>query len=776
MSGLSIGGLASGIDSSSVIDGLVRFSQQRIDVLQARADNASTRKEAFNEVETRLITLQSTSRQLERFHNGVFRSRIATSTDDSIISVAAGAGATPGVHTLKVNSLARAHQIASQGFQDTDSEITQGTFQISTGDSTATITIDSTNNTLLGLAQAINNSDAEVTATIINDGSGADTHPYRLLLAAENSGTENAITITNSLAAANGDAIRPEFGSNYIGDAVNDSAFTGTATVTSNSGAGSYTGSANDTYTFSVTGSDGTNTIGTDNITIQYSDGSGEITGSFTLNATYVNGSSVSIAEGIELKFNTGETLNVNDTFTVDGFVPTVQAAVDAEIQVGSGAGAITVNNSSNLVTGFIPGVTLSLNSADASKEVTVTVENDISAAREAILGFVEDFNDFRDFINANANFNVETGEAGLFFGDRSIQGLVQTVRSTLTAVSGTLPDAINRLGAIGIKMRSGQLTVDEAVLDDYLNGRVEGVGFEDVQQLFGLHGENSNPNIRFIIASNDTQEAEVSVDITQGAERASITATNDLAASTVITAGSNDEFTIDINGTTSNTITLTAGTYTQQQLAQELQTRINADSVRQVSVVVDNNKLEITTSAYGSSSSVSTLSGNANSSLGFTGSETTGTGQDVAGSFFVDGVEETATGSGQILTGSDGNANTDGLRVIASLTSSQVQAGVDGTIDVTRGVASQLKVLLDQFFDPESGRLESIETRIESEIEQRQADIDRATDLLNKRKLALERQFAEMESAISQANTTSTTLSSQFASLLQSGRNNNNS
>src|SRR5439155_3685068 len=137
--------------------------------------------------------------------NGPFDARTVTSSNQDLLTAAGSSSAAPGVYTLQVNSLARAEQLASQGFDSANSTITQGTIQLHVGTgAAATITIDSTNNTLQGLANAINNANAGVTATVLNDGSGNGNQAYRLLLTAKQSGANNSISITNNLAADGG--------------------------------------------------------------------------------------------------------------------------------------------------------------------------------------------------------------------------------------------------------------------------------------------------------------------------------------------------------------------------------------------------------------------------------------------------------------------------------------------------------------------------------------------------------------------------------------------
>jgi flagellar hook-associated protein 2 len=80
----------------------------------------------------------------------------------------------PGTYTLTVNGVARASEISSQGFATRSAAITQGTVQIGTvSGASATITIDGTNDTLQGLANAINQAGVGVTAGVVSDGSGS---------------------------------------------------------------------------------------------------------------------------------------------------------------------------------------------------------------------------------------------------------------------------------------------------------------------------------------------------------------------------------------------------------------------------------------------------------------------------------------------------------------------------------------------------------------------------------------------------------------------------
>ena len=655
---LNFTGLVSGLDTDSIITQLVRFNQRRIDTLRVRELEAELDLTLFTEIENRVRNLDTVNTQLAASVNSVFDAKTVTTSDDTIVTAAAGTGAVTSTQTFFVNSIARANQVASQGFASQNTTITQDAFDISAGGATATITIDATNNTLQGLAQAINAAGAGVRAAIIDDGSATD--PFRLLLTSENTGTSSAITVTGNATGVNFDFANP------------------------------------------------------------------------------------------------------------------VQAATNSQVQLGSGAGAIVVNNQTNIVQGLIPGVTLNLLSADATKEITLTIADDATGGRTAILDFVEDFNDLMQFIDEQSALDPVTDEFGPLNGNTSAISIQDSIRQTVLSISANLPSSINRLSVLGITVNSqGRLDVNTTTLDSILSGQSEDVTFSDLRRLFGFTGESTNAGVQFLLGSSDTREGTVQVDLTQAAERATITATNTLAANATIDA-TNNQLTITVDGQVSATITLTQGSFTRQQLADELETRINGDTTlgsRNVAVTLSSDQLVITSDVFGFASEVAIGTGTAVTALGFAGTESD-RGQDVVGKFIVDGVTENAVGSGQVLVGDSGNTNTSGLRVLVTLGNAQINPGtVEAEITVARGVSSRLDLLLDQFLDPFTGRLNSINDAIEAEIDDAQEAIADETEALEERQAALLRQFAQLERIIGQTQSQSNLITAQLTPLLNRRR-----
>ena len=206
--GLTFGGLATGINTDTLIAGLTKLNQQLIDTLKARQADVVSKQTTFAALQGKLFDLQAKTAGLARAAGGAFDGRTATPSDPAVVSAAAGTAAAPGTYTFTVTALAQAHQVASAGFADPHAQVKEGTLTLKVGSGAATtITVDGRNNTLQGLADSINAAGGEVRASVLNDGSGGT--PYRLVLTATKTGAANTIAVTNNLAAGAGAAINP---------------------------------------------------------------------------------------------------------------------------------------------------------------------------------------------------------------------------------------------------------------------------------------------------------------------------------------------------------------------------------------------------------------------------------------------------------------------------------------------------------------------------------------------------------------------------------------
>jgi flagellar hook-associated protein 2 len=640
-SGVSFQGLASGLNTDQIVQAMLAPQQQEITSLQNQQSGITQRETLYSTIQADLTALQSAVNALYGTTNNVFDGLTANSSASSIATASASNGAAPGNYTFTVNSLAQAQENASQGFTSASSTITQGTLGIQVGNGAVnTITIDSSNDTLQGLANAINKANAGVTASIINNGNSAG---YQLLLTANNTGTANAFTITNNLAASGGGAIQP--------------------------------------------------------------------------------------------------------TFT-----DTVQAASDASISIGSGSGALTVTSSTNQIENAFQGVTLNLVSANPSQPVTISVANNTQAQSTAINNFVRAYNTVIGFINQNDTYDAQTKQGGPLLGDFAATSLLNSLGQKVTTAVPGVNSLANNLSEVGITVNAdGTLAVNSDTLNQALSGKLSGVSASDIRNLFGQSGTSTNPSIQFVYAPIAFHTSQpVGVQITQAAIQGSITGSNTLPSSTNIQTGTNDTLTLTVNGKTSGNITLAAGSYSPQQLVQAVQSAINADSALSGTPVTAslnaNNDLVLTSNNFGSGSSVVVGSGDALSSLGLTSGQS-GTGTDVAGSFVVNGKSESATGSGQTLTGDSTNATTAGLVVTSTLTPSQITGTPEGSVTISQGIASQLGNALNSMLDPVTGQLTALQQSLQTQYTSIGQNITQLQQSMQLQQSQLLEEFVQMES-----------------------------
>ncbi len=197
-------GLASGIPTDEIIAKIMAYRQRPVELLKGQRDALSEKLTAWQNVNARLLAVRLSASQLASA--SAFQTLAAASSNPDALTATASTGAPAGTYTLKVLSVARAHQLGSdQRFADTT------TTSIGTGAITITNTatgaatyvyIPEGAGHLEAVRDAINASGADVFASIVNDGSGSN--PYRLLITSKTTGTAGAIQIETSLSGGTG--------------------------------------------------------------------------------------------------------------------------------------------------------------------------------------------------------------------------------------------------------------------------------------------------------------------------------------------------------------------------------------------------------------------------------------------------------------------------------------------------------------------------------------------------------------------------------------------
>ena len=219
---LTAAGVGSGLDVKGMVSQLMTVEQRPMTLLATKEASYQFKLSSLGSVQGSLSALQTTAQSLKTAGSAAYSTSVSDST---VLSATADSTAASGNYALQVTKLAQVQKLvsAAPGLADTSSTVGLGsatsiTITLGTTSGTpvdgqyasagfvadpartpVTLSIDSSNNTLAGIRDAINAANAGVTASIINDGSSA---PYRLALTSNSSGAVSSMQLTVSGEAA----------------------------------------------------------------------------------------------------------------------------------------------------------------------------------------------------------------------------------------------------------------------------------------------------------------------------------------------------------------------------------------------------------------------------------------------------------------------------------------------------------------------------------------------------------------------------------------------
>jgi flagellar hook-associated protein 2 len=190
-----------------VLTNAVDQASEPLEEMQSDVTTLTGQQSALTSLES---TFQSLSTALQSIGSASTGSPSASVSDSSVVSATTTSSALAGTYSIEVDSLGANSTAVSQAGSP---PVTDPTTQNISSSPTFTLTVDGTSttitptdNTLEGLASAINSSSANVQATIVNLGSGSSPD-YRLVLTGDDLGTDTMTLsdgTTNLLGAVTG--------------------------------------------------------------------------------------------------------------------------------------------------------------------------------------------------------------------------------------------------------------------------------------------------------------------------------------------------------------------------------------------------------------------------------------------------------------------------------------------------------------------------------------------------------------------------------------------
>jgi len=779
---ISFSGLASGLDTTSIISQLTTTAQVPIKTLNTQITGYNSQITDWQTLNTNLAALQTAVTSLSSLATTNVPN--AASSNSAAATITSQVGATLGSHSLSISQLAQAQEVVS-GSQSSGTTALglAGSFTLNG----KTVQINSSD-ALQDVASKINAASAGVTANVVNVG----TNDYRLTLSSTQTGTANSLaaadtggTVLSSLGVIQTGTGAVRQGVSYT---QGGTAYTGAASLTLSSATqpvgtllGIAAGSAQ-SGTFHLSsggtgsGADIAVNLNTDSLT----------TIANAINQAGVSGVSAEVVTVPDANGNLNRVQQLRivgvgstapaftDTSGVLATVGVLQPSYTDPVTQAQDAkftlDGLNLTRSTNTVNDVIPSASISLLSAGTPAAAgaaavpattTLSVTQNTAAVVQAVSSFATAYNAVQNFVTNENKFTAPTttasGTAGTnpaLFGSTTLTQIQQTLSQALTAVSGT-----NTLQSIGVTLNgSNDLSVDSNALTTALQSDPNAV-----TNLFGLSGTSDSASIQFVkgsVKSAASSGTGYAVAITQPATQASGAAGTAAASGAVSTTPE----TLTFGGTlfpAAAKLTVPAGSTLQQTAA-----LINATSSlnTQIYASVDaGNHLVISSQAYGSNTgfSVSSDAAASGTNSGIGPSLTVNYGKDVAGT--ING--EAATGTGRTLTGSSADAHAAGIQLFVSATTAAPAGGVSGHVTLTHGVADGLSVALTQILDPTSGSVIGAENGLNAQISSTQAQEVQIQTTVDNYKAYLTQIFSELETRVSALQAQGSAFTAAFGS-----------
>lgn len=373
---ISSTGLGSGLNIASIVSQLVSAEgtpQQTL--LNNKQTGIQTQISAYGSLSASIAGVQAALAGLSTPQQ--FEGTVATVADKTIATASTDSSATTGNYTLNVKQLATGTELVSTPIATSSTVVGTGTLAIKVGSTTFNVAITSANDTLAGIAGAINSagSGAGVSATLETTNAGT-----ALVINGAATGAANAVTVTETDAG------------------------TGLASVT-----------------YPPTGT------------------------------------------------NPGLTQQ--------------QAAQDAIVYLDGNQ----YNSASNVVTGLLTGVTLSLVGASSGTTTTeLSISGDNSGAQTAVQTFISSYNSLVSNINSLDSYDAATATAGPLLGDPLLTNLVSQVNEAIDSTASVPAGSpFNSLAQLGIVANpDGTLSANPTALGNAFTNN-----FSAVAQLFSGTG-----------------------------------------------------------------------------------------------------------------------------------------------------------------------------------------------------------------------------------------------------------------------------------------------
>ena len=189
---ISFGGLASGLDTTAIINALVGAKEIPIQLVEQKKSTAENKLSLVNTLKGLVQAIKDKAEDLKSLSG--FMSNTITPSAEGVANFSVTGSPTTGSHSLVVNSLATAERVSTAGVADNTVALDGGDISFTYDGTLYTVVIDPASSSLDDIAAAINSqAGTAVEATVINTGTSSAPN-YELVMSGKDSGADYAIT------------------------------------------------------------------------------------------------------------------------------------------------------------------------------------------------------------------------------------------------------------------------------------------------------------------------------------------------------------------------------------------------------------------------------------------------------------------------------------------------------------------------------------------------------------------------------------------------------
>lgn len=467
MGNINFGGLASGLDTSSIIQQLLSIESRPITFLSQQKSTLEQQSTAYKDLNTRLSALESAAFELTTLSSLVAHD--ANSSNTSTLFATANSDATTGSYQVDVLQLATTSRTRTGTGVGQGNEI-GGIANISAFSGNTVSLINSSNRLSNNLSQGtffingqsilVTNSDTlDAIFTKISTATGGSVTGI-LSTDPSKGGQVIELSSASAITASNGT-------SNFLSVfKLNTASYSGgilssSDAVDSVKANLALDGSEGATNLFTPAVTSGTLTINGEDIA--YNTSSDSLNGVIArINASgagvrasfsNIGGGQVSLSN----ESNGPLAIQISDTGTLAaalGLTALDSASIGQAAQIKVDGGATQSFNTNNgIAAAGLDGITLDLRDSDPGNPVSITVNTNTEGAVTKVKSFIDKFNAVITKIDQLTSFDPETGDRGLLIGDSSINSVRNRLKTMIFDRVGGLSgsNGIGSLSELGL-------------------------------------------------------------------------------------------------------------------------------------------------------------------------------------------------------------------------------------------------------------------------------------------------------------------------------------